>query len=55
MITVMRLNVGVPTGTMVVICVSDTTVKLASMPANLIDVVGVKYEPVMVTKVPVFP
>ena len=53
--TVIRLNVGVPTGTMVVICVSDTTVKLASMPAYLTDVAGVKCEPVMVIKAPIAP
>ena len=34
---------------------SDTTVKFASIPENLTDVVGVKCEPVMVIKVPIAP
>lgn len=46
------LPVFAPLGTVVEICVSETTVKLAPLPLKVTRVAPVKCDPVMLTSVP---
>jgi hypothetical protein len=46
------LPVVAPVGTVAVICVGETTVNAAAVPANVTDVAPVKFVPAIVTTVP---